>query len=119
MIEQFRRFAAGNSPVKFVEVTRAAGLSDDWELLAEATPGMTSAELSKNAGTIGCWKNIPEAEEDSGHGYYVFTKGTKVVQVVPWQGNRPLELQNRRALTAESVVFPEHFGAINRLVPEP
>ncbi|MFF2550964.1 hypothetical protein ACFVUS_08180 [Nocardia sp. NPDC058058] len=122
LVPALRNAASGIQLIALGDITRAAGLADDWDLMTDVTPNISEAELNTNAGTTGCWRNLPESagDRDIPSGYYIFVKDRKLVQVVPWHGgSRPLELRDRPSLTRESVLLPQNFGANSRLVPQP
>lgn len=77
------------------------------------------ADLDKNANTLGqCWKHLPTIDYREGpeQGYCVFVDKGNPVQVVSWSGDRkPLEVRDRGALTAESVLVPR--SGYDRLEP--
>lgn len=105
-----REVAKGTDGATLIEITRAAGWTDGWERLVEVRVSTEVADLNKNANTPGqCWKHLPTMgyREGPEQGYYLFVDKGKPVQVVSWSGDRkPLEVRDRGALTAESVLVP-------------
>ncbi|WP_433599593.1 hypothetical protein ACQPXH_28805 [Nocardia sp. CA-135953] len=116
-----RDVAKGSDEAMLIEITRAAGWTDDWERLVEVRISTEVADLNKNANTPGqCWKHLPTMDyrEGSEQGYYLFVDKGKPVQVVSWSGNKkPLEVRDRGALTAESMLVPSQWH--DKLEPAP
>lgn len=121
LIEEFRNSASRNESTTLIDITRAAGMSDNWDRMTAVFPNMSATTLNDKAGTEGCWKNLPQIGSGSPQfGYYVFIKDKNVVQVAQWMGqDGPLKLRGYPSLTSDSVLVPQHFGDVSRLVPAP
>ncbi|WP_062982870.1 hypothetical protein [Nocardia anaemiae] len=116
-----REAAKGADGATLIEITRTAGWADGWERLVEVRASTEVDDLNKNANTPGqCWKHLPTMDYREGpeQGYYLFVDKGKPVQVVSWSGDRkPLEVRDRGALTAESLLVPR--PGHDRLEPAP
>ncbi|MFB8007717.1 hypothetical protein [Nocardia sp. NPDC056000] len=106
-------------PFPLVEVTNAAGWSDDWDRVVEVRVNTTGAKLNGKAETAGyCWKNIPESDGEGfrPQEYWLFVKDGRPVQSVRWQGPTPVLQVGSGALTKESMLAADGKGWI---VPQP
>ncbi|WP_330250170.1 hypothetical protein OG874_28450 [Nocardia sp. NBC_00565] len=116
-----REVAKGEVGAKLIDVTRAAGWTDDWVRMVEVRASTTEADLNQHANMAGyCWKHLPTTgyREGPEQGYYLFLDQVKPVQVVSWSGNKkPLEVRDLGALTAESLLVPSQWH--DKLEPAP
>lgn len=102
-------------PVRLIDITRAAGWSDDWTRMVKVDPGMTGSELNNDAGTHeSCWQGLPPFPGSDRHvdGSYLFVKDEgglqqRPVQAVRWPlgSSGVLFFGDRRALTGETVLI--------------
>ncbi|GAB0107847.1 hypothetical protein JMUB6875_68470 [Nocardia sp. JMUB6875] len=97
-----------------VDITRAAGWSDDWDRMVQVRVNVTMAKLNRNAGTASCFKNLPESD---GEGYrptqfYLFVKDGKPVQSVPWPNVTSTLQFGDGVLTKDSVLSVDAKGWI-------
>ncbi|WP_141808356.1 hypothetical protein [Nocardia bhagyanarayanae] len=90
------------------DVTRAAGLKDDWDRMVVVFPGTKTPALNADTGISDtCWENLPPAYgDDTPHAaYYLFVKAERPVQAVHWffPNDRALDFMTPRT----KVVYPE------------
>ncbi|WP_433566429.1 hypothetical protein ACQP1O_15210 [Nocardia sp. CA-151230] len=112
---EFNTAGSGQQAISLGEVTRAAGWSDDWDTLIEASSAMDDDWLNKIAQTPPgtCWKGLPPriGSDPASFGYYVFLKDRQVVQSVMWDtGYKPLGFHSDERLTHETMLNPKGGG---------
>ncbi|MET8875692.1 hypothetical protein [Nocardia sp. NPDC004604] len=103
-----RHAASGEVPVKMVEITRAAGLQDEWDTMVVVTPGMKAEKLNELANTPGmCWQNLPGPYSDDKPttAYYLFLRGGNPLRAATWWFPTDDELDFR--WTSTKVVYPD------------
>ncbi|MEV0461437.1 hypothetical protein AB0I30_07255 [Nocardia tengchongensis] len=113
LTEAIRTAGGGQQAISFGEVTRAAGWSDDWDAVIDASAAHEDDLMNKWAETPPgtCWAGLPPrfgASDPVPSGYYVFLKDRKVVQSVKWDtGHKPMEFGSAGRLTHESMLNPK------------
>ncbi len=103
-----RHAASEDVPVKMVEITRAAGLRDEWDTMVVVTPGMKADKLNELANTPGmCWENLPGPYDDDQPetAYYLFLHGGTPLRAATWLFPTDDELDFR--WTGTKVVYPD------------
>ncbi|GAB4583876.1 hypothetical protein [Nocardia sp. IFM 10818] len=105
----------GEQAISLGEVTRAAGWSDDWDTVIDASTAREDDRMNKSAQTPPgtCWRGLPPQNnsDPAPYGYYVFLKDRQVVQSVVWYtGHRVLEFGSVERLTHESMLNPKGGG---------
>ncbi|MFE3188773.1 hypothetical protein ACFXHA_07160 [Nocardia sp. NPDC059240] len=100
--------------VRMEELTRAAGWSDGWDLMAQVRSNTQTADLNGFTQTPGyCWDGLPRVKEPVPEGFYLFFKDHVPVQKVDWRGDSmPIQLRNNASLTPQSqlVVNGDRFA---------
>ncbi|MFC9993505.1 hypothetical protein [Nocardia sp. NPDC127526] len=102
----------GQQPVSLGEVTRAAGWSDEWDTVIDASAARDDERMNASAQipTGTCWKGLPPriGSDPVPSGYYVFLKDRQVVQSVMWDtGHEFLVFGSVERLTHESMLNPK------------
>ncbi|MEV6098979.1 hypothetical protein [Nocardia sp. NPDC051981] len=102
-------------PVRFIDITRAAGWSDDWTRMVEVPAGTKGAELNSVAHTTeSCWKGLPAVPDDdqAAVDYFLFIKdepgaNSRPVQAVQQSSGNigRIYFHNNEPLTTESVLI--------------
>ncbi|WP_067534756.1 hypothetical protein [Nocardia crassostreae] len=113
---ELERSKKRTEPFLMVEVTRAAGWSDDWDRLVEVQTNTTSGKLNKKAETASCWKNLPESHGDEYDPpeFYLFVKDGKPVQAVRWPSVvGVIRFGDHAAVTKESVMAIDDRGWVS------
>ncbi|WP_433682553.1 hypothetical protein [Nocardia sp. CA-119907] len=103
-----RQAASGDIPVKMVEITRAAGLQDEWDTMVVVTPGMKAEKLNELANTPGmCWENLPGpyGDDKPTTAYYLFLCAGNPMRAATWWFPTDDELDFR--WTSTKVVYPD------------
>ncbi|MFF2084906.1 hypothetical protein ACFVVM_14100 [Nocardia sp. NPDC058176] len=110
-----RHAATGGEPVSMMDVTRAAGLKDDWDQIIVVFPGTKADALNKDGGISAvCWENLPGPYgDDTPHAaYYLFVREQKPVQAVHWfyPNDRDLDFMTSRTkiVKPDTLLAPVH-----------
>ncbi|WP_405485925.1 hypothetical protein [Nocardia sp. NBC_00511] len=95
--------------VPMLDITRAAGWSDEWDRMVDVWEHTDEAELNSRAQTPGyCWDGLPASAPDSDHpsdGFYLFVRDGRPVQFVRYQLSRyPIQLLRGVVVTKETVL---------------
>ncbi|MTE14148.1 hypothetical protein [Nocardia aurantiaca] len=99
----------------FIDITHAAGWSDDRTRMVEVSAGTKGAELNSVAHTTeSCWKGLPPVPDDdeTAVNYFLFVKDEPGVNSRPVQAVQQssgdigrIYFHNNEPLTAESVLI--------------
>lgn len=116
LLAEFKTAGSGQqATLSLGEVTHAAGWSDDWDTLINASSNMDDEWLNNLAQTPSgtCWTGLPSGINSDAPptGYYVFLKDRQVVQSVTWDtGVRLLRFHSDDRLTHESMLNAKGGG---------
>ncbi|WP_306360333.1 hypothetical protein [Nocardia sp. CC227C] len=113
---ELTNFIRSAEPFLMVDVTRAAGWSDEWDRMVQVSTGTTAEKLNRNAGTEYCWENLPTSagfDESYPPEFYLFTRDGQPVQTVRWpEAVSIIQFGDHDALTKESVLTVDAEGWI-------
>ncbi|MFD3591447.1 hypothetical protein ACFWU5_01875 [Nocardia sp. NPDC058640] len=102
------------------DVTRAAGLKDEWDRIVVVFPGTEAAELNSSSGIADvCWKNLPPTyRDDTPHAaYYLFVQQQMPIQAVRWSFpfDREFDFINPRVTVVhpDTILTPIHVPGVD------
>ncbi|MEU1209165.1 hypothetical protein [Nocardia sp. NPDC005825] len=112
---ELENIATRPGPVRFIDITRAAGWSDDWTRMVNVQAGTKDAELNSIAHTTeSCWKGLPPVPDDdrAAVSYFLFIRDESGAKSRPVQAVQQsagsigkVYFHNDEPLTAESVLI--------------
>lgn len=114
-----RNAALHEDTVTMRDVTRAAGLKDDWDRMVVVFPGTKEPTLNSDTGISSiCWKNLPPPyRDDTPHAaYYLFIQERSPLQAIHWfyPNDRELDFMTTRTRIAEpdTTLVPIHAPGV-------
>lgn len=95
--------------IPVLDITHAAGWSDEWDRMVDVGEHTNQAELNSRAQTPGyCWKGLPPTSAMSDRpsdGYYLFVRDNKPVQFIQYRPSMyPILMLTGVVVTKESVL---------------
>ena len=95
--------------IAMVDLTRAAGWSDDWDRMVVVGEHTEQGDLNSRAQTPDyCWKNLPPTSPMSDRAsdrFYLFVRDNRPVQFVQYRASEtPIEMPKGAAATKETVL---------------
>lgn len=109
LFQEMTKANKNKQPIPLLDITRAAGWSDGWDILVEVGEHTKQADLNTRAQTPGyCWQNLPESSampDRSSDKFYLFTKDNRPVQFIQFRPyEQPIQFKKGAIATKETVL---------------
>ncbi|WP_156371038.1 hypothetical protein [Nocardia arizonensis] len=124
--DELERVVGTQSRATLLDITRAAGFSDEWDRMVDVYPGIDPVDLNRAAAVdlaAQCWRGLPgkwSYDDNAGipRGDYVFFRAGRPVQAVFWSADRKLiDIDAGVGLTPESLLVTDPRKRVLRPAP--
>lgn len=110
LYQKMREAQRNMQTIAMLDLTHAAGWSDDWDRMVDVWEHTEHAELNSRAQTPGyCWKHLPPSSPMSDRpsdGFYLFIKDQRPVQFIRYRPSElPIQLLRGVVVTKETVLI--------------